>query len=427
MNKRGQAGGVAKKAGAGLLKKLFSSKPKESSGGSSEEKSSLGLKTVFIIIVVLLLLPIIGFYAYNYASSSQGQVNVQNAIDFVKENNPFTLYSGMLGEAQTGDIWGGSTTNSSSTKKGVDLDGIDSVSGDSVPAGVDYFLLEYDIDYNNIDSDGVEAEFFCELREGDTILGYGEIMPSTSVLLKRGVDVFCRIDNSIIANLDGVYTVAGWFSFPYATEDVTQKVYFIQEDVSDFLDENDREFFSAYGIDKDLTKSYYNGEPVSVTIDEDDQPVIVRDYSTPTLGLFLENEWSGSVEELIDMTLYLPSGVTIDEDLTQNPSLACPLTYSGQQTRKNVYKLSSGGDENILNQDFLWGAKIEEKKFSCWLNIEESIFGDADYVDLDYEVTLDYYYMTDEETTAIEIKGEGESPVEDYGMEGQEEAEPVSW
>tara|TARA_Y100000310_G_scaffold340693_1_gene437369 strand:+ start:1755 stop:3032 length:1278 start_codon:yes stop_codon:yes gene_type:complete len=425
MNKRGQVGNTAKKAGAGLLSKLFSSKPKEQSSGGDQQKSSLGLKTVFILIVVLLLLPIIGFYAYNYASSSQGQVNVQNAMDFVKENNPLTLYFDFIGEAQTGDVWGGSTTNSSSTKRGVDLNGIDSVSGDSVPAGIDYFLLEYDIDYNNIDSDGVEAEFFCELRDGNTVLGFGEIMPSTNVLLKRGVDVFCRIDNSIIADLDGVYTVTGWFSFPYATEEVTQKVYFIQEDVADFLDENDRDFFSAYGIDKDLIKSYYNGEPVSVTIDEDDQPVIVRDYSTPTLGLFLENEWSGSVEELIDMTLYLPSGVTIDEDLTQNPSLACPLIYSGQQTRKNVYKLSSGGDENILNQDFLWGSKIEEKRFSCWLNVEDSIFGDADYVDLDYEVDLDYYYMTDEESTAIDIIGEGQSPVENYGMQ-EEEDNPIS-
>tara|TARA_Y100000310_G_scaffold344694_1_gene458855 strand:+ start:178 stop:1467 length:1290 start_codon:yes stop_codon:yes gene_type:complete len=424
LNKRGQTAAPTAEAKPGFFKKLFSKK-EETGTNTGGAKPSVGAGKIIMLLVVLLLLPIVGLYGFNYASSTQGQVMKENALNFISENNPFTLYAELVGEAGSTDSWG-VTTNSSSRKKGVDLNGIESISGDAIPASVEYFLVEYDIDYTDIGTDGVEAEFFCQLLDGDTVIVDGEIVPSMEVVLERGTDVFCRFNNADIVELDGTYTIKGWFTFPYETADVTQKVYFIKDAAADALEDQGKEFFSAYGIDKDSIKSYYNGEPVSVAIEEDDQPVNLREGSLPTLGLQLENEWNGEVVELLSMTLYLPSQITIDQEAMATPSIECPFIYTGEQLRKQVYILDSGNKEDVLNVAFFWGATIEEKKFSCWLEFEEDITGDADYIDLDYEVDLSYLYKTRERTTAIEIKGIGDAPVADYAMLDEED-QPISW
>ena len=405
-------------------KKLDSISNNMSSGDSGGgEKKPIKLSTIVTIIIIALLLPIVYVTFNAYSGTEQGETLWLKISDVIKEYNPITWYGDLVSEQKTLDVWS-SETNRSSTMKGIELDGMTSFSGGSIPQG-SQFEVVYDIEYHEIGSDGVDdVNFECVMQDGDDEdIVHGEIIPQKTFTLRKNDFVSCRIPSEYTQDLDGSYSVVGWFEFPFSTEDVTLKVYYTTSDVFDQLVEDDVDFFDRYDIDGGSPRAVYNGEPVRVAIgataSNQDQPVIVGSdrSSFPILGIHLENEWAGEVVDLTDMTVYLPEGIEIDEELSLNPSSpSCPFEHLGKSDGKNVYRLYRPTMDEMFKP--LIDADIpvlgdsqyteNERNFNCWLSVDPEFVGSSLYKVDEYIVSLDYLYRVDDKEDQVVIRVPGE-------------------
>lgn len=415
------------------------SSSRTSSGGnythSSGNAQSSGRKWVMVPLLLFLLLSI-GVIGYFYLASERGQRAMQDISAKIENFKAEFIgdYFGGLAGLGSGDYFS-TKINSSSTKKGIDLDDFRAVAGETFPEGQNFDLL-YDIEYSNVpSSSSYEGDFSCYFnvsKIGDEKIDpperkEGEIIPQNPNTIRKGSTTYCRIPGELTSGLDGAYTLFGSFSFDFATEDAILPVYFIPGELADNL--GDTDFFDAYDLDisqSDL-EVVYNGEPISVAIGvggegEEQQPVILRGEDTAsynTVGITLTNEWDGDIASLESLTLYLPPGITLSESLNGEAHPGCPFISAGEEERRNMYILDDGVREELFTyyvQNEAFFGKTKYRTFQCWIEVEEDFLGEAPYVVKEYEVDVDYRYQVDEEQQTISIVPTGDSLVVEQGV-----------
>jgi len=378
-----------------------------------------------LIIIMLFVLLVGGIFAFGYFSSERGQRGVQNFISLVNEwtFDPISdFFSGVFATG-SGDYFS-TKTNSSSTKRGIDLRDFRAIAGETFPEGQNFDLL-YDIEYYNVPAgSSYQGDFSCYFntsKEDSPSLEKrdGDIISSDSEIIRKGSTTYCRIPGEFTEGLDGAYTFYGSFSFDFQTEDAVLPVYFIPGELADSL--GDTDFFDAYDLDirqSDL-EVVYNGEPLSIAIGvggegEEQQPVILRGGETSsfnTVGITLTNEWNGDIVSLDSLTLYLPDGILLSEELNGEPHAGCPLVSAGKDGRRNMYILDESAREELFTnyiQNNAFFGKSNYRTFQCWIEVEEDFLGDAPYVVKEYEIDVAYHYQTQERRETISIVSRGD-------------------
>ncbi len=397
-------------------------------GSSARQTGKQGL-TIAVFLIILIFG---GVFLYGYVSGERGQRQIAEGLASVYDITIDPIFDALAAARGAGSGEYFSTrTNATSSKQGIDLADLVPITGEVIPAGRS-FDLRYDIAFENVDvSDGIDTTFSCSFNTTDnkqTV--FGDILPSETLSLRKGTSVYCRINGEDTETLDGPIVVSGWFTFPYQTKDATLPVYLITGDVADQL--GDEDFFEGYDLDvsrSDLRVTY-NGEPISVAIGtggegDEEQPVIVRSgddvLSYNTVGITLTNEWDGDIVNLKSMTLYLPSGIELDDELNQEPSATgCPLVRTGSFREFNTYTLSDAVAQELLAYYFDPGSalgyeaffgKEDRKTFQCWIRVDPDLFAGAPYIKKDYVVDIEYEYKVKDEKAAISIKKTEESLV----------------
>jgi len=421
---RSVAAGAGAAAG-GLLSNMRSREPSSSSSSDSDSKGPK-LTSVAMVIGLILILIVGGVTINAYGKTEQGKTNLLKVTEVVGEYNPITWYFDLLEEQKVLDVWD-ADTNASSTKKGIELWGMDPGSGVSggsvsVPKG-QMFEAFYDFEFHEVEDFSFNVDFFCQLEDisGD-VEGYGTIVPYAHFdNLAQGQTVSCRIDGETTAELDPLaYNIVGWLEFPFETMDVTLPVYFASEEVYNVLQDADEGFFDYYRIEESgKIRAVHNGEPLKVGIGisysgREEQPVYVREGSSPAIGISIENYWDGEVVDITDMYFYLPNGIKVNSELSGNPaSHSCPFEYIGVSDNKNMYRLDQQTKEEmfesyyeadlpVLGDTSLYG---NERNFLCWLDIEEGFAGATYKFDDDtrYIVDVKYIYRTNQRATQVNI------------------------
>jgi len=385
---------------------------------SSQGAQDAGRKGLWTAAILLVGIVIVVFLA-GYLSSAAGQRALQDVGANVRAYtlDPIADFFAGIYTIGGGDYFS-AKTNTSSTRKGIDLVDFRSITGDVVPEGKDFDIL-YDIEFINVPRDrAFVAEFDCHFNKTvgsseQTITG--EILPQNPLTIQTGSTVICRIYGDDTEGITKATSFYGSFSFDFVTEDATLPVYFIPGEVADQL--NGEDFFAAYDLDvsqSDL-RTVYNGEPISIGIGvggegEEQQPVIVRTGEAivyNTVGITLKNEWNGDLVRLEDLTLTLPQGVELNDELNGEPSLSCPFVSLGSERAGNIYGLDEGQKENLFTdyfQDDSFFGRTSQHTFQCWLAIDETLLGDAPYVVKNYIVEAKYRYKVKEQIETVTIK-----------------------
>ncbi len=403
-----------------------------SSGGSFSHGSggaqSTGRNGVMIAVLLFIFL-IVAVFLFGYFSSEKGQRAAQDAWVTVTKYtlDPVNDFIASVFSFGSGDYFS-TKTNSSSTKKGIDLDDFRSITGETIPEGQSFDIL-YDIEYYSVaSSKSYDADFSCyfNISEKDDKkidppeTKIGQIVSQNPNRIQKGTTTYCRIAGEDTEGLDGAYSVYGSFTFKTETLDATLPVYFIPGELADQL--GDTDFFDAYdlGISQSDLQVTYNGEPISLAIGvggegEEQQPVILRGgdgSSFNTVGITLTNEWNGDIASLDSLSLYLPEGVTLSDEYNQGPHPGCPFINSGRDGRRNSYTLDDSiGKElftNYISNKAFFG-KSNYHTFQCWIEVEPGFLADAPYVQKEYEVDVEYHYKVEEQQETISIVSRGDS------------------
>jgi len=404
----------------GIREDILSFNRKGMAEGGDEGGNKNSLKTLFALVSVILVISVF-FFGYMYLQTDKGKRAYEESLLKLGEYNPINRYLELVGESSTFDYWD-TETNRSSTKKGIELVDFYSVSGNRFPSG-NTFYLKYDLEFHEIEKDGVEAVVYCELSgtKDEGIITQGNIIPDSSLTLKKDSSLRCEIEGETTTDLDGEYIISGGLEFPFETKDVNLKVYFISGEVFDELVDEDENFFDRFGIDEDLPiRAVYNGEPLRIAIGvggegEEEQPVVVRgaEYASyPLIGIHLENEWDGKIISIEEMILTLPTGITINQELTKNPNYLCPFEKSGTSKNGNEYSFDDdlkdlvfqSFDEEIIDSPiYQYDLVGDEKNFECWLDVEETVIGNSVYKTDYYRVDVEYTYQLADESEVITI------------------------
>ncbi len=425
----------------------------ESSSGS--ERQGGGRAILYILLTFLFISGAV--VVFGFFSSDRGQRAVEGFAawwDTVVADR-VSDYLADLYIIGAGDYFS-STVNRSSTKQGIDLESLTSLSGSSIPGGTS-IDLQYDLEFYEVKSSETfdEVHFTCsmnvtkELEADDTSCTedaecgggdyvcesrkcvekytvFGEIIPETPTTIKKGSTVLCRINGEDTADIpDGEsYTIYGGVSFPYETVGAAKLTYFITESANYDLEFLERDFWEYNELDisnSDLSV-VYNGEPIGIAMGfggesgKDGQPVIVPEGETfiqNALGITLENKWSGgTIVSLEDMILYLPDGVTLDAELSGEPSLTCPFVDAGRDsaTDENTYVLDVdvAGDlfDFYIEENTFWG-KDDRHTFTCFIDIEEDFVGAAGYEPDTIRAEVSYVYEVAQKNEQITILATG--------------------
>ena len=408
LNKKGQAkpAGESKES---LFKKLFGSSKKE--GADGKTKSALSAGTVILILFLMIFAPV-AYFAGPQVWENTLKVPVQDSLNWIMEK-PIEAYTNLIGEAtDIGTGWD-SKSNSSSSEKGYVLEDIDLLTASPAKAGDD-IIVKFDVGFENVGNEDVEADFFCRLMNKDKseIISVGEIMVNNKetdnpVNLQKGTYVSCKIPGSMTNELDDNYIIVGWFEFPFKTEDVWKNVYFVSGDVADSLDEQNRDLFDAFDIEDEHLSSIYNGEPVLLKFSfGDGDYVIVREgVMSSILEFQIEDQWGGEVKEMQSIQVNIPLGVTINSADTEY----CPLTYIGTERDSEAYRLNSAVLADLLTEEFFLGEDLKQKTFTCWVDLDDDLLSD-NYQVGEVHVTAGYIYKTDEESIGLDIRSGDEAP-----------------
>jgi len=463
LGKKGELGtGESSTASSsGGEKKSFFSRSSSSSGGGG------GVGKTLLIIFLIVLFLIGGIVGLGYVQSESGQRGIQEGIELVRSYtvDPIADFMTDLYSFGSGEHFS-QTINSSSSKKGVDLESLSTVSGQEVlPAGSD-IDLQYEFSFENVKStESFDVDFSCyfnytvEEEEDEITVACdddspceesdhyciskkcvemhkieGDISPASSTSIRKGSTVLCQFDGEETEELDGAYTFYGWFDFEYETVDATLNVYFISIDTESVLEMQEEEFFDAFDLDvksSDL-KVVYNGEPIGIGIGvgeegKEGQPVVVGDSDIGvynTIGITLDNKWNGDIKELEDVRIYLPDGITINEEQHDEPSLSCPFVDYGTHDGMNMYVMDDEVKDQLFDfyiaeQEFF--GEQDKHTFQCWIDIESDFVGSASYKDDVYIAEAEYTYTVKPASETLTIKGTGESLV--TGIDDDEEEE----
>jgi len=191
------------------------------------------------------------------------------------------------------------------------------------------------------------------------------------------------------------------------------KVYYIREELNDFLITKDVDFweyYPAYAAEEPeaptLPYRYY-GEPVELKLkatEDTVQPVVVHTKPSlqPLVFIGLSSRWKGEVTEFDKVSLELPPGVRIRFEGEGAITGACPFEYSG--TGK------AGGELYIVDSNYL--DKIQSLKsgegevvFICRLDVPESALDQGeDATQRFYLASAEYSYRPKQVMKAVTIK-----------------------
>ena len=395
-----------------------------STGGAQSSGRNMLMISLFLFGLV-----VVGVFIWGYLASANGQRAVQDVLASIKKYtvDPVSDFFAGVYSTGSGDYFA-TNINSSSDKKGIDLVDFRSLTGDAVPAGQAFDIL-YDIEYYNVPSSSTyEGDFYCYFNTStkDTesnVRKDGEIISSNSGVIQKGATTLCRISGEQTQALtQGAYTVFGAFSFKTATKDASLPVYFIPGEVADQI--GDTDFFDAYdlGISQGDLRVVYNGEPLSVGIGvggegEEQQPVIIRSGDTlsyNTVAITLNNEWNGNIKSFDSFTLYLPDGVTLNDELNGAPSVSCPFSSGGRDERSNSYTMDDSVKDSLFTNyvaNYAFFGKSNYRTFQCWISVDPDIFADAPYVVKEYSVDIEYVYTVEEKQETVSIIQQGGSLV----------------
>jgi hypothetical protein len=394
--------------------------------GSSGEKAKS--KTAIITIAVMFILLSAGVVIYYWASSESGQIALEKWNYQIRTwtAQAFGEYFGGLKGLGSGDMFN-YQINSESETKGIVLTNFKPIGSSVIPAGKDFDLI-YDIDFVNINEDqSYEGEYYCSFNTTNEDVPtneerFGTIIPEGLVNIRKDDTVMCRIPGEETEGLKGAYSIRGSLMFETETLDASMPVYFIPGEVADAL--IGRNFFDAYGFDisSDDLRVVYNGEPMGIAMgiggtEDMEQPVVVRTgdvKSYNTVGITLTNEWGGEMVELERMTLTLPESVTLDDELNGEPSLSCPFVYSEGGRGYNEYVLDDDVSGELFDyyiKDNAFFGKENYRTFQCWINVDESIFGDSPYAEEECSLDIQYKYKLKDKITTVDFIGAGQELV----------------
>lgn len=430
------------KQAAALLKALAGSGKEKKSGFFDIDRIIAGSQRrwkwfvsrflgVLLIAGVIFLL-ITSFF---YFTSDAGKRKIQQIGEIVRNYNPITIYKNqVLIASQTGNIWT-SESNFSQMQAGLLFKEFTAVGSAEIPKGSP-FSAKYVIDIENADLPPTLIAFKCYIKTsgklateivvpdavggaetaGD-VLPEGALDPTDSscencqprVIPESEIEVAgksfrenvrCLVPPEATEQMEGVYSLAGRLSFPFSTKNVKLNVYFttdenLQKEGIDYMD-----FFKEYKIQESQPiRAVYNGEPVEIGIGvstENEQPVLIDDSSV--IGITLTNRWSGIVTKIEDLTISLPEGTTINQELNRNPNTICPFVATGSSRGRNEYNI----DDNFKTVEIKKGFS---KSFECYLKLDESILGPGEiYTKKSYLVSADYFFETEEKTTTFTVK-----------------------
>ncbi len=344
----------------------------------AEEKSRFSKYIVPIIIIAAFI--IVGIYAFAYLQTDAGQRQLTLISEGVKAYNPITLITSQVEETKRAVSWT-TETNTSSVKQGVNLKSFMALSKKA--AAESSIILKYDLDVNIPSTYTVPTDFNCRIPSTDLT---GEIIPPNPIKITSGKEpsVRCKFNEAQTKGLKGPTKIEGGFTFPYTTKNIKLPVYFARP-------ENAEDFFTKYKLDENQPiKAKYSGEPVELAIgvsDENLQPVVVgEDQSYPMIGLAINNRWGGRIKSITAFELSLPEDLTINQELTKNPTQSCPFELTRTEKGRNIYTASSSVLETLTIIE-------NSQTFECWLNINpDMIPSDADYVKKDYTSSISYTY-----------------------------------
>lgn len=363
---------------------------------SAKTREFAWTRLAFLLFVFALLT--IGVYGYYYLKSPRGQIFLTNFQVGLREYNPFLLVEKWLQKAQDlGNIYD-TTSNASSSEKGIVLKDFKIVGSEQVPQGAPVYV-KYDIRIINDFLKRTPVKLYCNLHNNDLPL---KIVPSDTIQLSGSrvtEEARCYIDPEITRQLEGSQQAIGRISFPYKTENVALNVYFVPDSVYNELQESE-DFFDHFDIpESNPIRPVYNGEPIEIGIgvsSENLQPVVLKEGVSPLVGITLRNAWDGKLVALNDLRLQLPDGVEINKELSQNPSLLCPFEETPNE--RNEYKMAS----HIRNS-----VNIEEGRsqtFECWLNALDVLEPDTPYTKRQYKVSAEYEYESRNETATFLVR-----------------------
>jgi len=386
------------------------SKPKKKYGLMEVERYVPGKETVrrrssnilFIILVLALFLG--GIYGYFWVQSSSGERALSNAGTKIGEytHKITDLFSFQKAEERVGNIWSAKTNY---TKTGILFKDFKFVGSAELPKGSP-IILSYDLSIENTQVEELPLEVSCNIRNNDQI--FPEILPNNPVTISgRSIteNIRCRIPKEQAEKIEvGTHQIEGAVKFPYETKDVSLKVYYTSEEVDkEFLDKED--FFDYYDIDEDLPiRTQYNGEPVEIGIgvnSENIQPVVLSPDNIPLIGITLSNKWDGTMMNLSDFVITLPTGLDINKELSQNPNVLCPFekARSGKTTTEYVASPSYIQDI-VINRD-------RSFTFECWLTADTGMLGNAIYTTKEYKASAKYKYELPKKAVSFTVKDIG--------------------
>jgi len=353
----------------------------------AEEKSILYKIVVPVIFIIALI--IIGIYAFAWFNSDAGQRQFEKISEGWTKYNPISLLLGQVKETQRTISWTGES-NATAQKQGILLNSFNALSTKTISGGD--IILKYDITSNIPSTYTIPTDFYCKISK---TIATGEIIPPNPITITstKIPNVRCKFGEAQTQLLEGPTKIEGWFTFPYTTKDVKLPVYFARETSAE-------DFFTKYGInERQPIRVQYNEEPVELAIgvsDENIQPVIVEEDSYPMIGLAVHNRWDGKIKAITGFEITLPRGVTINEELTQNPTTICPFELSTTKDEKNIYKAPI----SMLTE--LQTSNLET--FECWINIEEDVIPlDSDYVKKEYEASISYIYSVSPKIAVVTV------------------------
>ena len=345
----------------------------------AEEKSRFSKYVIPAIFLVALV--IVGIYAFAWLQSDAGARQLEKIKSLSAQYNPVTLLKKQYGEAQRAVTWT-SEANATAQKQGILLKGFTALAKKATPGAE--VLLKYNLGVNIPSSYSVPTDFNCKLQStGEE----GETIPPNPVRItsSKTPSVRCKFAGAQTGTLAGPVRIEGGITFPYTTKDVKLPVYLARAGAAE-------NFFEKYGInERQPIKAKYNEEPVELALgvsDENVQPVIVEENGFPMVGIAAHNRWGGKIKSVTSFELTLPEGVTINKELSKNPSAICPFELSKTEKGKNMYRAPESVLEEIA---FLQPSET----FECWLKIDpEVIAADADYAKKEYSTSMSYIYET---------------------------------
>ncbi len=360
---------------------------------AEERRVTYYFESYLVPLIFIIALVVLGIYAYAWLSSESGQTQWVQAKAAFGKYNPVTLITGQIWETQRAVTWTGES-NATAKKQGIQLNSFSAISTKALAGGD--ILLKYGIDTNIPSTYTIPTDFYCKISSTEA---EGETIPPNPVTITstKTPSVRCKFSEEQTKTLSGPVKIDGWLTFPYTTKDVKLPVYLARETAAE-------NFFDKYGInERQPIKVQYNEEPVELAIgvsDENTQPVIVAEESYPMIGIAIHNRWGGKIKAITGFEMTLPEGITVNQQITKNPTTICPFELSTTtKAGDNVYKAPA----SMLTE--LETSNLET--FECWLNIEQDIIPqDSDYIKKSYAASISYIYQTNPKTGVVTV-GEG--------------------